>query len=380
MPTVPIFHPNSRFRLESRLYDGTLIAILPHLDLSCNFYLNKADTLTTSIPMWDPKVSRNTLQEGVHELWLWKMYPGTGLPDILVYAGPLWTIVVDSGSKKLQLQSEGLYSYFDKRYIADTFTYNNYYNPWNIARGLIIYTQAQVNGNLNIGVGTSPSDLAYFYQATFYGYEQRRISDTIADLTKQRGFDSDTLLDTAGWEFNIPPSTRTFESYPNQKGEQRDVILRYGGSGSGGNIANYSMQLFGKTIMNSIFVQGPGDGANMLTSRAIDVASREYYGLMQGVVAAKDAASTREVTERGTTALETYKRAKQYPQFSLRSGAVDMFDGSFNIGDSCRLIIDDTYIQYDKIIRVNGFGLTVGSEDQETIVLYSEDDDVTTDS
>lgn len=369
MPTTPIFAPGYRFRLETRRKDGTLVAILPHLNMQCHFFLNKHDTLTSEIPMYDPKVTPDNIKEVEHELWLWRWSDRLNTEQ-LVYSGPLWTIQVDSADKKLKLNSEGITSYLDNRTIDEDLTFTGFYNPWDIARSLITYTQGLADGNLYVALGTLPSNLAYSFTGTYYGYEQRKLAETIDELATQRGYFGTGEI--YGFDYRIEPDTRTFEAWLGKRGQARDIILQYGPEK--GAIQKYSFQIFGKTVVTSATGQGPGEGENMILSRWIDITARQKYGLHQKPFAAKSAVNASQVSAQTRDYLLDNRTPKRYPQFSLRGEHLDMFDGSFDMGDTCRVIIDDSYIQFDKWIRTIGFGLTIGSEDQETVVLYTEDD------
>lgn len=358
-----LFAPNSRYRFETRTPDGKLICIFPHINAQLYFFISKPDTCTVYLPMWYPKVQRSTLREVSMELWVWKMYPDT-LTERLIFSGPIWTIYANSGDQLLQVYAEGLMSYFDKRIVDEDRIYTGEYT-WNIAADLANYSQALTDGDKNVAIFSSfltPED-ATTIDVTYFEYEQRIISDVWSDLATG---------ELNQLEYIVDYPSRTLIFFPGKLGNVRPVRLYYGHEPNT-NVASYALQILGKITANSVVNLGPGEGAAMLLERVSDPASRAFYGLMQKSISSKDAPTAQQVQDEAFDYIQLYGVPRQYPQFVLRNGAIDMFDSTIEMGDTVTMVIDDNYIQFNQQLRTTGFGLTIGSEDQETIVIYTED-------
>ncbi len=346
------FGQSQVYILETRTKFGKRVAQLPYFNIQMEDMLNDAGALRVDLPVFHPNVSRLTVEEGVHELWLWRK-------GSLIFAGPLWQISGDASTKVIHLTANGLLSYFNFRRIDQTITYPTTSNGPAIAGALITMSQARSFGDLKIK-DKHTNGPAHGYKVTYNFWERPNVLNEIQNLANN---------DVTGFDYWIEPLTREFRTASPQRGTVKPTVLEYQS-----NISEYSLPRAASTIVNSDAGLGPGDGEAMMTRVVSDVQSMVKYGLMEGEVETKNAKSFVQVEQQARKDLNLRKRASTIPTLTMKGRDLP-FIGTFTPGDNARIRIDNGYDQFDRVLRMTGYQLTVGTNDEESVNIYIEGGD-----
>lgn len=349
----------------SRLYvvatytrSGRRVAVLPAINLQFEFLLNEPGNFRFDLPIQHPAVTRENIEELVHEVWVYRK--GT-----LIYAGPIWNISTNSDGSSLSVESQGLLSYFRFRIITQTMQWHPNNTGPGIATYLVLWTQARPFGDLRITVPDGYGDvdalngLPLGYWAGTKWYEQKNVYDKIKDLADDA---------TTGFDYEVTPE-RIFIPYQTEKGNTRPGLLRYPT-----HFRNYYFPRYGSQVSNNFDLIGPGDGVATLVGRASNTNSMKKYGLMEGTGSWPDAKTTKQLNSRAAKWVKEHAAPISVPTPVLR-GDAGPFLGTYRPGDRVRLQIDNGYDQVDRIERMTGFQLTPGANDEETISVYFNTDD-----
>lgn len=363
--TTAPFGQSGIYILETRTKLGKRVAQLPYFNIQMEDMLNDPGALRCDLPAFHSNVSRLTVEEGVHELWLWRK--GT-----LIFAGPLWQITGDASSKVLHLTASGLLSYFNFRRIDQSFMFSSttittrflrgstpdliHNNGPSIAGFFISWTQAKPNGNLHI-VDAHTNGLPLRANLFYNWWERLNLLQEIQNLANE---------EDTGFDYAIDPSTREFRTYSPRRGNNIPGVLEYGA-----NISDYSLPRAASTIVNSEVALGPGDGESMITGFAADTQSMEKYGLMEGEIDAKNVSSSSQASARARSDVLLRRKSSTVPTLTMKGRDLP-FIGTFSPGDQTRIRINNGYDQFDKVLRMTGYQLTVGTNDEEAVNVFIE--------
>lgn len=337
---------------ETRTRDGLYVATIPGYSLQGEVFLNRADQIRFSVPQFHQDVTRDSLQEVAHELWLWD----EDIPSAPIFAGPIWDIIASSDGKQLEVSAEGLESYFEKRRVNWDLIYN-LEERGEIAWDLISRSQQETQGDLGITKGTvTPSGV--LGNQTYHASEGIMILDVINEFAELKD----------GFDWKIDSGTRQFNTWwPKKHAGEIVGTLEYGEDTA---FTRYAMQLQGKYIANDLLLTGP-EGA--VPVNAVDTVSRDTYGLMQRSEQYSEARTQDELVDRADYILQIRKRPKFIPTVVMHSNEFDPFNGPFNLGDVFQVVIDDGYVQYDTPMRWVGFQFSLSSQGKVTVTLYLND-------
>lgn len=359
-PAAP-FATSRLYAVETRTKTGVRVATIPGNNLQFEFLLNEPGNCRFSVPIDHPKVTRNNIEEGVHEVWVWRR-------NVLIYAGPIWQIATNSDRSALQVESQGLLSYFKHRVIDKTMLWNDTTNTGpGIATYIVMWTQDRAHGALGItvpaGYGGLEANIGTIlgYKLSYRWWERKKIYDAINDL-------GDNV--TTGFDYEVTPE-RVFIPYQPKKGSKLHGLLQYPT-----HFRSYYIPRYGQSISNDDATIGPGDGESTLIGYASDWASQVKYGLMQSTNSWGDAKTRASLNARSKTYVHDHKTPTAIPLLTLR-GDAGPFLGTYSPGDSPHIQISNGYDQYDKVVRINGFQLTVGSNDEETVNVYLDLEEAT---
>jgi hypothetical protein len=290
-----------------------------------------------------------TVEEGVHELWLWRK-------GSLIFAGPLWQISGNASEKVIHLTANGLLSYFNFRRIDKTMTFPTTSNGPAIAGTLITMSQAKSFGNLHI-IDKHTNGPALGFTVTYNFWERPNLLNEIQNLANNV---------VTGFDYSIDATTRQFRTYVPRRGNTIPTVLEYKS-----NLTDYSLPRAASTIVNNDAGLGPGDGEAMIVRVVSDAQSMTKYGLMEGEVETKNAKSGTQVETQARKDLNLRKASSTIPTLTMKGRDLP-FIGTFSPGDSARIRIDNGYDQFDKVLRTTGYQLTVGTNDEESVNIYVE--------
>jgi hypothetical protein len=343
------FGQSAVYVLETRTKFGKRVAQLPYFNIQMEDMLNDAGELRVDLPVFHPNVSRLTVEEGVHELWLWRK-------GSLIFAGPLWQISGNASEKVIHLTANGLLSYFNFRRIDKTMTFPTTSNGPAIAGTLITMSQAKSFGNLHI-IDKHTNGPALGFTVTYNFWERPNLLNEIQNLANNV---------VTGFDYSIDATTRQFRTYVPRRGNTIPTVLEYKS-----NLTDYSLPRAASTIVNNDAGLGPGDGEAMIVRVVSDAQSMTKYGLMEGEVETKNAKSGTQVETQARKDLNLRKASSTIPTLTMKGRDLP-FIGTFSPGDSARIRIDNGYDQFDKVLRTTGYQLTVGTNDEESVNIYVE--------
>jgi hypothetical protein len=343
----------ANYFMETRTRDGDYVATMPANDMQGEWYMNKADQLRFTLPMLHQEVTRQNIEEGVHEIWLWR----DDIGDKPIYMGPLWDMQISSESKQLACSSQGLESWFAKRRVDWTLNYNTVERP-DIAWDLVFRTQKEVGGDLRITRGTIERTGILVNQS--YHKDEGVMIGTVLDefAALQNGFDYKVLTD------------RTFNIWAPRRGAGTDTPVDKLEYGEDSPFSRYSIGRDAAFISNSLLLTGQ---TGSFPVRAVDTTSRNKYGLMQTKEEFNDARTQAELTDRADFTLQFRKGPRLTPTIVIRATEFDPFNGPYSPGDVFQVVIDDGYVQYDEPMRWVGSQITLSAGEKATVNMYMND-------
>lgn len=334
----------AQYRLESRTRAGLYVAALPYRNLQYELGWNQPYGMRFELPLYHDAVTWNTLQPGLHEIWVWRN-------GSLVTCGPLWDATPSSENASINCNAQNLLDYFDVRLIDDV--EYNVVDQVNIAWDLINDSQAKTDGSLGIVAGTLNTGITR--SAKWTKFDNKYILEAITDFSEMQD----------GFDFNIDPATRAFNArYPRPQAD-RGLTLVWKK-----HIRRYSVQYMGKYLRNSIRISA----TEPYYTEAVDTTSRSTYGLREYGDSYRDAPTASELSDYASKIRDKRKDVKNYPTVMINPDIIDIFDPNvIQYGDKVRLIIKDGYVNIDAQYRYITAQVSVDKHGAETVVIYLQD-------
>jgi hypothetical protein len=318
------------------------------------FLLNEPGNCRFNLDIHHPKVTRDNIEELVHEIWVWR-------DKTLIFAGPIWEISTNSDGSALDVTCQGLLSWFRKRRIDQKMLWITTNTGPGIANYLVNWTQLKAHGNLRItteppglNLAATTPGVALGYKQSYQWYETKYIYDAIKDL-------ADNVA--TGFDFEITPQ-RVFRTFSPTRTGTIPGSLKYPV-----NVASYYLPRYGSRITNDHILIGPGDGEKALFGYAKSTTSMAKYGLMQTSDTWGDAKTTASLNSRSSKYLQEHKATTAVPNITIKS-KIGPFIYSYAPGQNLHVEIDNGYDQFNQVVRMTGYQLTAGANDQETINVY----------
>lgn len=332
------------WQIESRTKADAYLATLPFRDLQGEFYYSKTQEVRFSMSLSSLKdYTQNDIYPAKTEIVVKRN-------GVAIFCGPLWSMSISSQDNKVSLMAQDISSYFTKRDIKSEAVLSGAYGD--IAWSLISESQSRTNGNLYITRGTTVGGSAP--SGNYTPTNGATLADTLEDI----------YSGSNGFDWVITPQRVYNQFYP-RINSNANVRLEYGA-----NIKSYSSQIQGIYIGNSVRALGKD---KLLTSSVVDTTSQGIYGLMEHVESATGLENIGLLNDVATQTLADRRNPKDIPQIVLNSTLVNPFEGDITYGQLARIIINDGYISYDKVMKNVGFQLTVGRHGEETFNLYLND-------
>jgi len=239
-----------------------------------------------------------------------------------------------------------------------------------IARTLINNAQALPSGDIGVIVGTETSGV--LVDRVYYDYELKNVYGAIQDLSRQDD----------GFDFNIKVEYDTMTGLP-----KKTLILGYPRTGNidtgvgdidtpvfifpAGNIVEYEYPEDGSIAVNKLYVLGAGSNDGKLTATATDAGK-----LAAGWALLEDAANYSDITDQTVlnelATAQVLALAEPPPIIKIVVPAsVDPVFGTYDLGDDCRLIINDPRFPtgLDQIYRIVALNVQPGEDGPERVTL-----------
>lgn len=342
---APISSSDARFTLETRDHNGQFVASMPYRNTQMEAFLgSQGSNFRCEIPYRSYKqVTPANLYPGIHELWFWDKE----VPEQPLFAGPLWDATPSSDSGVISVSANDYLSYLAKRALKVNRTFANA-EPASMMKNLIDYTNGVYPTNILPFVASTSSGLA---TVTYKATDRGMISDLIDGISAM-GSGVDYYM--TGQQLNL---------YGGRKKPSPGVqALEYGGALSG-----YSVQYNAQSIANDYDMIG-SDGT---IGNAVNTTLRNSYDMLyQEEDSGSDLTALASLNTAAASALKGTQATQVIPSIVTKklSPLVD-----FDRGDQFAIVINDEYVQYNGLIRVVGWQLTVGQGDQFTVVIYTKD-------
>lgn len=323
-------------------------------DRSFSIYLNKAGDARFSLAVEDPKVHRDWLGLGYHELHIYRA--GT-----LVWGGELAYARADAGNEEqtYQITAKGFLDLFSKRIVGTATTPVTYTDTdlVAIATDLVTDTQAQANGDFGITLGLAPASRDA--DRTEYYYEN--LLDALLGLSNDRVED--------GIDFEVTPDKK-FNCYYPAKGRLLDGVVFE----LGVNVVSYFVIDDATDLVNRVTALGAGEGNGMATATA-DAAShlQESYRLREGVSSHKSVSNPTTLATHAERELSANQEPRRIVGVTTRGDLPPAF-GAYAVGDYVRVKIQQGLISIDDYYRIHGIDVQISEEDAETITLIFNKD------
>lgn len=300
----------------------------------------------------------------------------------IIWGGILWSLDASGKDNKLSVIAEGMWSYPRMRMVP-SLDYSAGADVFYIVNSLIDSMQSASHGDLDFEIQLSPTSTRGFNRAPkFYAQENRTYADVIEAFSQSdtQGFDISTSF---YWKTNQVIGKRLVFTYP-KVGRTLTDTFEYSADGTYGvNITDYKVVVDGKQMANKMY--GFGATIDNYTLRSTQTAdyisgsgSNEAGGsnlapfgdmpLLEGVYTRK--------SERLQTTLDQMTknnlRQRETPIATLSmqlSPGTDPEPGSFYPGDIARVVIDDTYLQFNEDHRISGVNVNIdaGGQEQATV-------------
>lgn len=223
-----------------------------------------------------------------------------------------------------------------------------------IARDMIRHTQAQVGGDLHFALDGTTSGIHRTQHN--YAWENKQILSQLTTLAKlDHGFD---YAITSEWDTTVHPPRpqETFHVYYPKRGSHVKGV-RFDRN----NLLDFDETCDGTKIANRVDVIGAGEGQQMLVATRFDSAEWADKPLWEKVVPQKQIDQQPTLDALADQNLETFKHAQELPKIVVRPVTKVAPVGSFHVGDTIEVFLDEGFIQYDKVMRVQRIDVQVDS-------------------
>jgi hypothetical protein len=357
MVNVPaVSTPDSRFVLEVMDHAGNFVAQVPYRNLQGETFLSsggniKPHALRGEIPYHGYGITPAMFYPGSHELWLRDMQNLTAAQPNVLFAGPVVDATAGSGTGVIAFSAQDPFYYMAKRLLLTSKTYAA--QPADMLVDLITYLNSVRSTNLSSNKVTSNA--------------------TTHNLTLP-ALDLIVLADLVDQMCSIGDGTDVYwrSSYSGSAGVH--ALQIYGGKKApaagtkaweyGGALKSYSLQVNAAGMSNDLRVRGQGN----LVGHATDATSQaNYNALYQTVDSGSSLSAQASLDASAATQIKNTKNPILVPTVVVK-GYDPVAD--FDLGDQFTLVIDDDWAQYNAVIRVVGWQMTIGAGDRVTTNIY----------
>jgi len=314
--------------------------------------LNAAGTLEFSLPI--DACTPEDFAPGQRELHL---YRDDGSGERLAWAGHLWA--ADVRAPWVRFLGMGFYEALRHREVSDDF-YKQGVEQRSIAWQLIDYTQSQSGGALGI-TRASAAGSAVTRTVLYCAEERQVVADAIEDLAS--GDDS--------FDFDIGPD-KVWRTWTPERGTDRHLTVELDTTTT---IVDMSYTVDATQVENDVAgIGAKGDCEPIHFVRAVDTASRDAYGLMQGTVNRSDVKDDDDfITALAAERLALLKDARKQPTVRMFQGlgGPSPLSGDFDIGDTIAVLSSWGYASFHEKFRVMSYSVSfdrLGNEMLELVM------------
>lgn len=344
------------------LLTGTIREELPLQQVTVTDRLKAPSTLQASIPFRHPKATRANLNTETTMLIATR-------DDVVQFAGPLLDIQLSENAELLSLQCEDMWNFVRRRRLRSRqgMTYATGANStmirftgvdqFRIVEDLIDHMQSISGGDLGITVAYDAlSGVAR--DRTYYVGDRKMIGEAVEELSNvQNGFD--WALEVGGTVDNL---THTLRLHHPMRGRNTGFVLSWDG---GTTMLGMSVHESSRQRAQAFFAVGAGEGERQITSSVQDPNLLGVLPLVEASGSWIDVSVQATLNAHANRELQLNKRASILPSFTLNPDAEPRW-GTYLVGDTVRVVVDDGWVQIDGFYRIVGRSLAVDEDGVET--------------
>lgn len=335
------------------LLDGTLREEMPFSGAGWSHVLNRPGAFGGVLPLRHDKVTRSNLEPGSTTLFVLR----DGQPQ---WGGIIWTAQAKTAEGTLEIGAEGFHSYFRRRHLHETRTYDQV-DQHDIVRDLLTYAQSRPRGD--VGVVLDAVDSGVLRDQTWWYYEKVNIGEQIENLSKrQNGFDFayEVSMDTDG-----NPVVTFVPSYP-RRGRKTGLVFDLAA-----NINLLSETVDATTLATETHLVGAGEAESMLL---VTVADQDPGNtpLLEAVEAYKDISVPETLLSRAQTRQQLLRLPFDLPEVEVRPSP-DTQVGSFIEGDEVEVRASDGWAEVSGLHRILAYSVNIGDDGTEVVKCQFQD-------
>lgn len=331
--------------ITADILTGTVIEEVPLRSVKWAKELNGPGSFEGTIDADHPKAVRNVVSPGARFIYVLR----NGVP---VWGGIIW--VVRNKGGVLEIQAQGIWSYFQRRLIKASVTFTNS-DQFTIAQTLLNNAASAPGGDLGVVVPNTTSGVVR--TRSYFGVERKQLGEAVEQLAAvENGFDFEVTTSLSGATF-----TNDVVFYYPRQGRRLSAVWDVSV-----HVSLDSWEVDASATANSISGLGSGDGDAALVLDVADPSKLAEYPLLE------DTASFKDVVEQST--LDAHSRAEltrrsaptALPELTLLPTA-ETTVGSFVVGDEVRLRGTRGWSELDGWYRIVGYNVEVTDEGDEKI-------------
>jgi len=327
---------------------GAVLASLAKIT-GCSFsqYLNKPGDASFSGSVYNEKLFGENVMPGFAELYIYRY--GT-----LVWGGEIGSLQESMSDTQdgVTVTAKGFLDLLSKKVVGTAAAPRVFSSTDLSTIGWTLIDEAQTGTNASFGI--TQGVLATSRNAD-RSYDYKILKEALEGLSNLNIINGIDLEITAAKEFNT--------YYPQKGREIADVVFEWGK-----NIKSYTGALDSVDMTNRIILLGSGEGEAMVTTTRNNAALQAIYKIREKTLSYKDIGSTATLADHGDKELSL--RGMQQQTFSLIiAGDCEPAYGSYLLGDSVKVVIQEGRVNINGFYRIYGIKVTVDDEDKEDIEL-----------
>ena len=343
--------------LIANMNTGEILEEIPLMTSSFEEIINGAGSLQGDADLRNPKFNTSNLYPMRNSIYVERN-------KRIVWGGMVTNLDPNTGTGRLKITAQGLWSYAGFRVLAETKNYLTVDQTSVIANGLVQYMLDQYDIGWALD---TPASGVLRDRNTYYGYERRTIRQMIEQLTEViDGFDFavQSAYDGNG---DIVDTFRTF--YPSRGRRTGLKWTKYVDGKPGSNIDIISAPVQGFEMANSVHAIGSGEGQEMRISTATDpnLIGSTKYPLLERVTQHKTVRHSVTLLGHAESDLLFYKNPPQTAQVQLRSGHSDTKLGTFEPGDIVTVTANDGWLVLSGLWRIISYKVAIDESGEESV-------------
>jgi hypothetical protein len=311
------------------LAGAVVLASVPYDTLQHSDTLVGPGALDMTLSMWKPEAAESNFESGKREIRVIE-------DSTTVWGGYIWESSVNTDNEEVRISAEGWLSMLDHRLIDEDKIYADpEVEQFDIAWGLIHFTQSKTNGDLGItrDPGETPSGITR--EMKYRYWERRKVGEALAELAAMnQGFDPE-----------ITPG-KVWKVYYPRKGSLLNVTFELDVNSAGVEHVRNAREL-----ATEIHAIGGGEGKATCIAVASDPTQSALYKIRQTPVDFAGIKKYDHLMKKAERYLNLHKEVTKRPQLSLVTATPPV--GSYSVGDRVTVkAVLGSYVTLNEVFRI----------------------------